>query len=143
MTLEGFENLPGIPLAEGSEIITLAQNAELVSILGDHWLDRDCLHPLWGYIGAQTGISTSIDELCRFADFSVDEGPMMGSIDLEFHGQLRPEVRYSVRGEIVDLERKQGRSGTFDLLTYRERLVDDSGEIVVLATNTFVLPRNS
>jgi hypothetical protein len=140
MTADGFWHLPGAALRAGTVTVTTGDNDELVFILGGHW-NGDGLHPLWGYIAAQTGIGASIEDLCAMADFSIDDGPMMGSIELEYSAQPQPGTEYAVTGEIVDLERKHGRSGLFDLLTYRERLTGPDGEVVVVATNTFVLPR--
>jgi hypothetical protein len=140
MTADGFGHLPGTALQPGKVTVSTGDNGELVSILGGHWTG-DGLHPLWGYIAAQTGIGASIEDLCAMADFSVSDGPMMGSIELEFSAQPQPGTEYAVTGEVVDLERKHGRSGPFDLLTYRERLTGPDGEVVVVATNTFVLPR--
>jgi hypothetical protein len=140
MTVEGHEDLPGTALTPGRVSVTTEDNNELVSILGGHWT-RDGLHPLWGYIAAQTGIGTGIEELCELAGFSIDAGPMLGSIELEFRTQPQAGTDYSVTGEVVDLERKYGRSGVFDLLTYREQLTGPDGAVAVVVTNTFVLPR--
>lgn len=140
MTAEGFGHLPGTVLTPGRVSVTTADNDELVSILGGHWAGGG-LHPLWGYIAAQVGIGTGIEQLCALAGFSVDDGPMMGSIELEFRVQPEPGTEYRVTGEVVDIERKHGRSGVFDLLTYRERLIGPDGEAAVVITNTFILPR--
>jgi hypothetical protein len=140
MTRPGYEHLAGHPLAAGSAQVSAADDVELRSILGASTTGRQ-LHPLWGYIAAQTGINTSIEDLCGLADFSVDDGPMMGSIELEYHHPIEPDTEYEVQGEVVDLVRKHGSSGVFDLLTYRERLIGPDGQTVAVATNTFVLPR--
>jgi hypothetical protein len=121
MTTEGFGHLPGTALAPGRVSVIGADNDELVCILGGHWTGGG-LHPLWGYIAAQTGIGTGIADLCALAGFSVDDGPMLGSMELEIRAQPQPGTEYSVTGEVVDIERKHGRSGVFDLLTYRDRL---------------------
>jgi hydroxyacyl-ACP dehydratase HTD2-like protein with hotdog domain len=66
---------------------------------------------------------------------------MLGSTKLTYGKPLRVGVEYAVKGEIIDIVRKEGRSGTFDILTFRERLLDANGEEAASATNTFILPR--
>ena len=101
------------------------------------------MHPIWAYIATQRGIGVSIAELCALADFDVEDGPMLGSVEIDCYAQpLKADVPYRVTGEVVDLERKVGRkAGTFDLLTYRLALRAPDGSGVVSCTNTFVLPR--
>jgi hypothetical protein len=135
--------LAGTPLTSGTIRIGLAENSSLESILGGSpSTEGGELHPLFGYIAPQRGIGTSIAALCELADFAIDDGPMLGTMELEFTGVLRPDTDYRVDGEVVDLMRKSSRRlGAFDLLTYQERLSDGSGRVVVTATTSFVLPR--
>lgn len=144
MIVEGLEDLPGTPLEPGTICLHREDDEALGHVLGQVTAPGAGLHPLWAYIAPQRGIGTSINALCRLAGYSVDEGPMMGSIELELDGAILPEVKYRVEGEVVDIVRKEGRSvGVFDVLTYRERLVSPEGETVVTATNTFILPRKA
>ena len=46
------------------------------------------------------------------------------------------------RGEVLGLERKHGRSGTFDVMRYRERLLSGDA-LIASATSTFILPRRA
>ena len=142
MTLEGYERIVGAPLKPGSIVIALTEREELASVLGrpaDAGTTE--LHPLHAYIAMQRGIGSSIEDLCAFADFDIDDGPLMGTLDLELHAPLHGDVEYRVEGEVVDLVRKAGKRMTFDLFTYRERLIDDHEVAVATATNSFVLPR--
>lgn len=66
---------------------------------------------------------------------------MLGSTKLTYGEPLQVGVEYAVQGEVVDIVRKEGRSGIFDILTFRERLLDPEGEEAASATNTFILPR--
>lgn len=132
--------LVGRPLPAGTFAITEADQAELLSVIGGEAPPDGEAHPLWAYVAPQRGIGIGIAELCALADYDVDDGPMLGSVHLECHAPLRIDVRYDVEGEVISLVRKAGRSGIFDLLTYRERLVGPAGP-VAQATNTFVLPR--
>lgn len=101
-------------------------------------------HPLFGYIATQCGIGIGITELCALADFDVADGPMLASVDLTLHEQPRVGVEYRVTGEIEDIVRKQGRkAGTFDLMTFVERLHGPDDAVVAECRNVFVLPRRS
>jgi hydroxyacyl-ACP dehydratase HTD2-like protein with hotdog domain len=84
-----------------------------------------------------------VADLLARADFAIEDGPLLGSCGLAFATPLRVGVPYDVVGEIVDVERKQGRSGTFDVLRFRERLLDAVGTEVASATNVFILPRQA
>lgn len=130
----------GLPLAAGRITIPDSERSELAAVLGSDPPSRG-LHPLHAYIAMQRGIGVSIAELCALADFRMEDGPMMGSLSLEILGDLDSDCEYRVEGEVVDLVRKEGRRFPFDLLTYRERLIDAGGAVVAQATNTFVLPR--
>lgn len=144
MAVAGLEDLPGKELSAGSFTITAGENSDLAGVLegpAPEGPEGDGAHPLWAYIATQRGIDVGIAELCAMADFDVNDGPMLGSTKLTYDKPLKVGVEYAVNGEIVDIVRKEGRSGTFDILTFRERLIDPSGEQAASATNTFILPR--
>jgi hypothetical protein len=137
------ERLAGRPLREGT--YRIADWADF--LLSDNvgmTVDRDGeANPMFGYVATQCGIGTSVGELFEIAEMDPVDGPMLGSVDLVFHQQPRVGVEYLVTGEIIDLVRKEGRkTGPFDLLRFRERLIDPAGTTVVECTNVFVLPRN-
>jgi len=140
MALPGLERLAGTPFPEGSFTIAAEEDAELREIIGSEPSTGGLAHPLWAYIATQRGIGISVADLCRLADFDIADGPMLGSTELEYAATLRPGVAYRVVGEIVDVVRKHGRSGTFDVLRYRERLLDGA-DTVATTTSTFILPR--
>jgi len=136
-----FDHLDGHPLPEGEFTVTAEEDRRLREAIGAG-ADGGGAHPVWAYIATQRGIGISVGGLCELADYDIHDGPMLGSSELEYAGDVRIGVPYRVRGEIVGVVRKQGRkAGTFDVLTYRERLVGPGDELVATATNTFILPR--
>jgi hypothetical protein len=136
----GLEHLPGTELPAGSFTITAAEQAELEAALGRG--ANAGAHPVWAYIAAQRGIGIGVAELCALAGFDVGDGPMLGSVELTYGGELELDVEYRVTGEVVSIERKHGRrAGTFDVLTFRERLLAPGGAEAASVTNTFILPR--
>jgi len=141
MAVPGLENLPGRELPAGSFTIDAVENADLATVLEAPPPGGNEAHPLWAYIATQRGIDISVEELCALADFDVADGPMLGSTELTYGGPLKVGVDYEVKGEILDIVRKEGQSGTFDILTFRERLLDAEGAEAAAATNTFILPR--
>jgi hypothetical protein len=142
LAVPGFEQLPGTVLSEGTFTITTQEADDLASALESAPATDAGVHPIWAYIATQRGIDVSIAELCALADFDVEDGPMLGSVEIEYSQPLQADVPYRVTGEVVDLERKVGRkAGTFDLLTYRLALRAPDGSGVASCTNTFVLPR--
>jgi hypothetical protein len=139
----GFESLPGTPLAEGTFTITDEDEQRVIEVVGGESPPGDEAHPLWAYIAPQRGIGTSVEEICRLADFDVNDGPMLGSSHLEYHAPIRVGAPYRVTGEVLSIERKQGSIGTFDILEFREHLVTPGGEPVATSTSTYILPRKN
>jgi hypothetical protein len=136
-----LEHLAGTELPAGSFTITPEEQERLVAALGREGVGGDP-HPIWAYIATQRGIGIGVAELCALAEFDVADGPMLGSVELAYSAPIELGIEYTVTGEIVGIERKQGRkAGAFDVLTFRERLVAPGGAEVASATNTFILPR--
>jgi acyl dehydratase len=141
MTAPGFEFLPGTPLPEGNFTITEEDERRVLEVVGGAPSTDGAAHPLWAYIAPQRGIGISVADICRLADFDVNDGPMLGSSHLEYIGPLRLGIRYRVTGEVLGIERKQGSIGTFDILEFREELRLEDGELVAASTSTYILPR--
>jgi hypothetical protein len=141
MGVPGLEDLPGTKLAEGSFTVTEEDERQVRQVIGGTSPTDGTAHPLWAYIATQRGIGISIRDLCALADFDVDDGPMLGSTEMEYLQPILLGVSYRVTGEVLDIERKNGRSGTFDVMSYREELVREDGERVASSTSTFILPR--
>jgi len=142
LPVPGFEHLPGTVLSEGTFTITPQEASDLERALEASPSMDGGAHPIWAYIATQRGIGVSVAELCALADFDVRDGPMLGSVEIEYDQPLQAGVPYRVTGEVVDLERKVGRrAGTFDLLTYRLAMSAPGDVAVASCTNTFVLPR--
>jgi acyl dehydratase len=142
MSVPGLEHLPGTKLPEGSFTITAEEDEQLAETLGSRRPGDGIAHPSWAYMATQRGIGISVAGLCELADFDVNDGPMLGSVEMEYHQPLRVGVPYKVTGEILGIERKRGRkTGVFDILRYREELVDPDGRTVAASTNTFILRR--
>jgi hypothetical protein len=143
MTAPGFEELPGTALKAGTFVITEDDERRVVEVVGGQSPPGGEAHPLWAYIAPQRGIGTSVAEICALADFDVNDGPMLGSSHLEYHGAIRVGEPYRVTGEVLSIERKHGSIGTFDILEFREDLLTEGGERVVTSTSTYILPRRA
>lgn len=105
--------------------------------------DAETAHPSLGYFVAMQGLGVSIQDIFDLMDADADSGVMFGETELEFERVLTPGATYAVEGEITGVERKSGRrAGTFDKLTFVGRVREqDSGELVVTNTNTWIFPR--
>jgi hypothetical protein len=141
MTAPGFESLPGTPLPEGSFTITEEDERRVLEVVGGARSADGAAHPLWAYIAPQRGIGIGVADICRLADFDVNDGPMLGSSHLEYIGPIQVGVPYRVTGAVLGIERKQGSSGTFDILEFREELRSHEDELVAASTSTYILPR--
>jgi len=142
MSTAALGHLVGYRLPEGTFTITEHDNRLLSEAVETAAPDDGVAHPAFAYVATQRGVGIGIDEVFRLAECPMDDGPMLGSTDLEFAEPLRIGVAYRVRGEIVDIRRKQGaRIGTFDVLTIQEELVDERDVAVAVIRNEFILPR--
>ncbi|HEY8339158.1 MAG TPA: MaoC family dehydratase N-terminal domain-containing protein [Egibacteraceae bacterium] len=141
-----------VPLEEVAKAVGTDLGGTTFTILPhEHWLTADAIlsprlpegvaHPMYAYYATQGGMRLTLSELFSLAHAKDDDGVMLGETSLELHRPLRVGATYQVRGEVVDVQRKHGRSGIFDVLVFRLELVDDDGEAVAAAQNSFIFPR--
>ncbi len=118
----------------------------------EHWLCADAVlspalpdgiaHPMYGFYASIAGMGKSLDEIFADAGATAADGPMFGESGLEFREPLRVGATYSVTGRYISAVRKQGkRAGVFDIVAFRIEVVDETGAIAVVSTNSFVYPR--
>ena len=91
-------------------------------------------------------VAYTIEELFALLDCPMEDGPMLGGMDLTQDRPLRVGASYEVRPTITGVERKSGRSGTFDLVATRFDVreagaADD--DIAATLVNTYVCPRRA
>jgi hypothetical protein len=141
MSVPGLEHLPGTELPPGTFTITAEEDARVLEVVGGAPAPDGTAHPLWAYIAPQRGIGISVEDICRLADFDVNDGPMLGSSELEFRSPIKLGEPYTVTGRVLSIDRKHGSIGTFDLMAFREDLLDADGNLVAVSTSTYVLPR--
>lgn len=118
----------------------------------EHWLTCDVVesplrkgevaHPLYAYLTAMAGMGMSIEEFFGLCRATSADGPMFGECGTRIHQPLRVGATYTVRGGIVDVERKEGkRAGVFDIVGFELELVDAAGAVVAVCRNSFIFPR--
>lgn len=98
-------------------------------------------HPMYVYYAALCGMGIDLDTLFDWVGSSAEDGPMFGEARIDQHRPLRVGETLAVHGEITDVDRKSGRSGTFDIVGFRLDLRDDAGELAGVSTNSFIFPR--
>ena len=87
-----FDTVPGRALTPGTISIPASEIAELAVVLGSEAPSDGSLHPLHAYIASQRGIGVTIPELCAIAEFDVNDGPMLGSLELDLVHPMKPDV---------------------------------------------------
>jgi len=124
--------------------ITVAQNAELCRSTGVEPAVDGSAHPVYYYVTTQVAMGMTVAGLCAACDFDVNDGPMMGTSEVQFAASLMTDVPYRVSGEVLSLERKRSRKlGVMDVLTYRLRLHGLNGDCVLTTDNVWILPRRN
>jgi hydroxyacyl-ACP dehydratase HTD2-like protein with hotdog domain len=88
-------------------------------------------------------VAYTIGELFELFDCPLEDGPMLGEMDLHQHRPLQVGETYAVQPTIVDVVRKEGRSGTFDLIATEFVVRGDDGEAAATLRNTYVCPRRA
>lgn len=102
----------------------------------------DIAHPMFCYYGALAGMGISLDDLFALAGATAEDGVMFGEAEIDLRRPLRVGESFTIRGGITDVERKEGkRVGVFDIVSFRLELVDATGQVAAVSTNSFVFPR--
>jgi hypothetical protein len=101
------------------------------------------VHPVLVYYAAVEGSGVSFQDIFDLMQGSAESGILFGAQSLAFTGPIEVDHEYAVRGDVVDVARKEGRkAGVFDLLTFRLTLAEpDGATAVATSTSTFVFPR--
>jgi hypothetical protein len=98
--------------------------------------------PVMAYMIGLHGGGASIADIMALLEADLNSGVLFGEIAFEFAQPLRPETTYHVEGEVLAVERKQGRrAGVFDRVRFCHRLTNDVGEPVATVTHVWVFPR--
>jgi hypothetical protein len=133
---------PGATLPAGTYRLGAERHDKLVAALGTSAPADGSAHPLATWLIAMGGIGVSIAELFDAAGVPLEDGPMLGSAELEQDGPLAVDGSYSVSGEIVALQEKTGRKlGRFDVLTIRLDVADADDAPAARLTCSMILPR--
>lgn len=134
------EEVVGAGLAEGSYAIESWKA----------WLMADCLespslgeiaHPMFVYYAGQGGMAMTLDEFFAMCHATSDDGVMLGSSEIDLARPLRVGERFTVTGEVDSVVRKEGRTGTFDIVSFHLDLIDEGGEGAARLGLSFIYPR--
>lgn len=105
--------------------------------------DPEVAHPGIAYMVGLHGGGASIADLFALLEADEDSGVLFGEVDFDFAATLRPGATYAVDGEVVSVERKQGRrAGVFDRVAFVHRIADAvSGAPVARVSHVWIFPR--
>lgn len=147
MTLQS-QGIPPLPTVAGHSLdggtytISIEENLRLCRSLDVAPDGVERAHPSFLYIATQVGMGESVAGLCKLCDFDVNDGPMLGSCDMQIYEPLGTGIAYSIRGEIVGVTRKaSGKLGIMDILEYSLHMHHADGTRAATITNTWILPR--
>ena len=137
------EELEGRELPSGTFQVPAYEAWLTADALESPPLPEGTLHPMYVWYASVRGVGYEIEHLFDLVECAPEDGPMLGETQVEQHRTLHVGERYEVTSRIVDLARKQGSSGTFDLMRVACEVSDPSGAIVGTVVNTYVYPRSS
>lgn len=104
-------------------------------------LPNALLHPAFVFYAGLRGAGYPIGHLFDLVACPPEDGPMIGEMDLRQHRSARVGEELHVASRIVSIDRKSGRSGTFDVMRVRIEVTGDGGDPVGTLDNVFVYPR--
>jgi hypothetical protein len=132
---------PGVTLPPGTYRLGAERHDKLLAALGSRAPEDGSAHPLATWLIAMGGIGVSIAELFAAAGVPLEDGPMLGSAELEQERPLAIDATYAVTGQVTELVEKTGRKlGRFDVLTIRLEVAQDGARAARL-TCSMILPR--
>jgi hypothetical protein len=144
VALDEMRSLVGRAFPGGSYTVERWENVMLHEVTAAVPSPGGLVHPIGLFhvpLAACGWRFADIFEICRAES---DEAVRAGEYRWELHSPMREGVRYDVRGEFVDVERKQGRrGGVFDAVTFRLEVFDhESSMLAATVTNTWLFLRS-
>lgn len=102
---------------------------------------EELLHPAFVFYAGLRGAGYPIGHLFELVACPPEDGPMIGEMDLRQHRSARVDEELHVASRIVSIDRKSGRSGTFDVMRVRIEVTGADRDPVGTLDNVFVYPR--
>ncbi len=102
-------------------------------------IDRQLVPPEYGMNVVRKAIETDLDDLGLEPDW--DKGIFHAGQEFEFFKPLVVEETYTVSGELTDVERKEGSSGEFDLVTQAFEVTDEGDDPIFDTISRVILMR--
>ena len=144
ITIDDLERLVGVEFPAGEFTIEGYEHWLTADAIGSPPLPAGVAHPMYAYYAALGGMGLTLDELFAMVGSSAADGPMFGEAALEFREMMRVGETYRVEGGITGAARKTGRrAGVFDIVSFELRVVDSSGTVAAVSTNSFIFPRRA
>lgn len=137
------EELVGRELPAGTLRVPAYEAWLSADVLGSPPLPPGVLHPMYLWYATMRGVGYTIDELFALVGSTAADGPMLGETDIRPLRPLQVDEELRVRARVLDLVRKEGRSGTFDLLRLEVEVRDADDAPVGTVVNTLVFPRRT
>lgn len=106
-------------------------------------LPEHVAHPMFTYFAGQGGMGVTLEEMFTLCHATADDGVMLGSAEIDLRRPLQVDERFDVTGRVDDVTRKQGKIGTFDIVTFHVDLKDAGGVTAATLTLSFIYPRRS
>lgn len=95
--------------------------------------------PEFAMVIANEGIGLSTEEILKDMGFNWESGVYHGEQGFKFHRPFRADVAYSVSGEVVDFENKEGDQGKFTVATLEYEITNPADDLVCETEKKIVL----
>jgi acyl dehydratase len=138
-----MEQLVGAQFPGGTFTVEPWENFLLHEVFGAGSPPDGLAHPMYAFHAPLAGMGMSYADLFAMCRAESSDAVRAGTYDFEYLKPLLEGATYTIRGEITGVERKRGaRAGLFDMVTFRLDMVDEAGEVAVVASNSWLFLRS-
>ena len=143
VSIEEMQALVGFEFPGREVNIERWENVLIHDVTGLGPPEHGYAHPIHAFSTPLSGMGMSYQQLFDLCRAESAEAIRAGGYDFEYHHPLREGATYRTEGSIISVERKRGRrAGLFDLVTFKLRLIDESGAVALTATNQWMFLRS-
>tara|TARA_B100000700_G_scaffold319557_1_gene414916 strand:- start:17047 stop:17505 length:459 start_codon:yes stop_codon:yes gene_type:complete len=141
LPIEKVQELVGYRFPPGSYKIEHWENYLLTEATAGHHSSSVYAHPSFLFHAPLAAVGLNYQEIFDLCGAESADAVRAGEYDWEIFRTLEEGVEYQAQGQILSVDRKEGKqAGTFDAVVFAIEL-SDSGGIAACATNTWLFLR--
>lgn len=143
VSVDDMQSIVGQRFPGGSYTVAHWENVLLHDVVQIDPSPTGLVHPIGLFHIPLAACGLTFAEIFERCHAESDEAVRAGEYTWEIAEQLREGRTYDVAGEFTAVERKHGRNGVFDKVSFRLQLTDrEQGRVVATVTNSWLFLRS-